>query len=166
MEALVWPARSLPPVAIIAILIGLVGISMGGFLAAVAAQPELRIACVVELFGGLPHEIGTGLRRMPPTLIIHGDRDRVVPVGEAHALRDLLRARKLPCEVEIYKGVGHAFVTGKGKVCLWTALAAECRTTAFLARHLRKPATAQKGVAARTGPRCTRPAFPASESRP
>jgi hypothetical protein len=34
-------------------------------------------------------------------------------------------------------------------VCLWTALAAEQRTVAFLARHLGKTATAGKGVPAR-----------------
>jgi hypothetical protein len=64
---------------------------------------------VVELFGGLPAEMAAGLKHMPPTLILHGDRDDVVPVRQAHALRDALAGRKLPFEMKVYWGVGHGF---------------------------------------------------------
>jgi carboxymethylenebutenolidase len=137
--------------------VGLVGISMGGFLAAsAAAQPELRIRCVAVLFGGLPPEDRANLRWLPPTLVIHGQDDEVVPVGEAHALRELLKARGLVCEAHIYQGIGHGFVKADGEVCLWTALAAEQRTVAFLDRYLRKTVTAGKaGPALRRQGRAT-----------
>jgi dienelactone hydrolase len=120
--------------------VGLLGVSMGGFLAtAVAARKELKVGCVVEAFGGLPGELAQGLRHMPPTLIIHGELDRIVPVKEAYALCGLLHARGLPCEVKVYEGVGHGFETPKGQFAWFTAMLAEWRATAFLNKHLGKP---------------------------
>jgi carboxymethylenebutenolidase len=137
-------ARRHPPVGP-AGRVGVVGVSMGGFLAtSVAAEVGLRIACVAELFGGMPREIGASLRQMPPTLIIHGDEDRIVPVGEAHALRDLLAARQLPFEALVYKSIGHVFATAGGGTSWQTAWDTERRTTSFLARHLRTTAPAAK----------------------
>jgi carboxymethylenebutenolidase len=118
--------------------VGLVGFSMGGFLAtSVAAQPELRIACVAELFGGLPSEVASTLEHMPPTLIIHGGRDRTVPVQQADAFRKVLEARKLSFQVKIYKSAGHGFVTDKGAFDWLAALDATIVTWSFLDRHLR-----------------------------
>jgi predicted esterase len=54
----------------------------------------LKLACLVELFGALPREHRTRLKEMPPTLVIHGDADTVVPVEEAYLLAGLLLARK------------------------------------------------------------------------
>jgi carboxymethylenebutenolidase len=132
--------------------VGLAGFSLGGFLATSAAmRPELRIACVVELFGGLPAELAADLKHMPPTLILHGDRDTVVPVRHAHALRDALAKRKLPCEPKVYPGVGHGFEKPGGGTCWWAALDAEARACRFLKRHLapRKEAPVTPARAAR-----------------
>jgi dienelactone hydrolase len=117
--------------------VGLAGVSMGGFLACAAARDGLDVRCVAELFGGLPGHLAAGLRKMPPTLILHGDRDDVVPVRHAHALRHLLAARGLPCEAKVYRGVGHCFEQpGKGRICWLSALDAERRAANFLAEHL------------------------------
>jgi carboxymethylenebutenolidase len=125
--------------------IGLVGFSMGGFLAvAAAARADLQIACVAELFGGLPPGYEAELRRMPPTLIIHGERDTTVPVREAHALAKRLRAAERTCEVRIYRGVGHGFETVSGCPCLLSVLDAQRRTVSFLARHLDRPPRANR----------------------
>jgi dienelactone hydrolase len=73
---------------------------------------------------------------MPPTLIIHGDRDEVVPVREATSLRDLLRKGEREHEFRLYRGVGHCFVSPKGGLDWAAALDAKRRTFSFLSRHL------------------------------
>jgi dienelactone hydrolase len=132
--------------------VGLIGLSMGGFLAiAAAARAELRIACVVELFGGLPPGHEAGLRQMPPTLIIHGDRDTTVPVQEARSLCRRLRALERTCEIHICPGVEHGIEPTAGWLGLRSALKAEQCTMAFLARHLGRP-KAEKAAVSRAKP--------------
>jgi dienelactone hydrolase len=118
--------------------IGLVGFSLGAYLAlAVAAEPGCPVAAVVELFGGLPKELHAEVKKLPPVLIVHGDKDEVVPVAEAHKLRDLLKARQLTLEVQIYKGVGHVFTGPGGKFQLLDALHARERARRFLDTYVR-----------------------------
>jgi len=40
---------------------------------------------------------------MPPTLILHGDKDVLVNVAEAHSLDELLTAANRPHEMHIYE---------------------------------------------------------------
>ena len=89
--------------------IGFVGFSLGGYLAMSLASIDPRVRAVVEYFGGLPKEIKMFMRRLPPTLILHGDADTVVPVAEAHNLSQILQDRSVPHEVRIYPGEGHHF---------------------------------------------------------
>jgi dienelactone hydrolase len=113
----------------------ILGFSMGGFLAStIAAEADSNLSAVVVLFGGLPPR-HAGAPRMPPTLIIHGDRDQVVPVGEAHRLRDLLLAGNRPVEIKVYEGVGHVFLEGglKARLAAWDAWN---RAAAFLQANL------------------------------
>jgi carboxymethylenebutenolidase len=118
--------------------IGLVGFSLGAYLAlAVAAEPDCPVAAVVGLFGGLPKELHERVKTLPPVLIVHGDKDEVVPLAEAHKLRDLMAARRLTLEVEIYKGVDHVFTGPGGKFQLLDALHARERASRFLDTHLR-----------------------------
>jgi carboxymethylenebutenolidase len=115
--------------------VGLVGFSLGAYLAlAAAAQEDLPVAAVIDLFGGLPGELHKDVKRLPPTLIVHGDADRTVPVAEAHALENLCRARRLPYEIHIYPGQDHLFRTAP-----FGAEARHARrlSLAFLARHLK-----------------------------
>lgn len=91
---------------------------------------------MVEFFGGLPRETREGLQGLPPVLGFHGDADRTVPLKEAEDLRDLLAAKGLAGEVQIYKGVGHMFLK-EGRLRWDAALDAERRTAAFLEEHLR-----------------------------
>jgi dienelactone hydrolase len=120
--------------------IGLVGFSLGAYLAlSVAADEALRITAVVEFFGGLPREARASLKRLPPVLGFHGDQDRTVPVREAEGLRELLAARRLSGEVQVYQGVGHVFRTD-GRLQLGAVVDAERRTAAFLAKHLQRSA--------------------------
>jgi carboxymethylenebutenolidase len=126
--------------------IGLVGFSLGAYLAlAAATDKESPVAAVVEFFGGLPPNVRRDVKKMPPILIIHGDEDQTVPVAEAHQLRDLLQARKTTLEVQIYPGVGHVFTGSDGKFQWLAALDAKGRTIRFLDKHLRKESVAKVG---------------------
>jgi pimeloyl-ACP methyl ester carboxylesterase len=47
-----------------------------------------------------------------PTLIVHGDADRVLPVGNAHVM-----AERIPgARVHLLEGVGHLYPTESGEV--------------------------------------------------
>ncbi len=121
--------------------VGLVGFSLGGFLAlSAAAQEDLKIAAVVDFFGGLPEEQRARVKKLPPALVIHGTRDDVVPVKEAEALRDLFAAKRLEGEVKVYPDVGNMFLDEKGNVTLTALMAmadAKARTTAHLEKCLK-----------------------------
>jgi acetyl esterase/lipase len=45
----------------------------------------------------------------PPTLLIHGSADELVPVSSSRAMWDALRRAGAPCEVHIYADQPHAF---------------------------------------------------------
>jgi dienelactone hydrolase len=109
--------------------IGLLGFSLGAYLALSAASIDSRVKAVVEFFGGLPKEMKFFMRRLCPVLILHGEQDKTVPVAEAYHLQELLEKKQIPYEIQIYPGVGHGF---SGEV--WRD--AGLRTLAFLNTHL------------------------------
>lgn len=88
--------------------IGLLGFSLGAYLALSVASVEPRVRAVVEFFGGIPEELH-GFTRMPPVLILHGEQDRVVPVSEAIRLQQLLERSGSPYEIKLYPDAGHGF---------------------------------------------------------
>ncbi len=113
--------------------IALVGISLGGFLSLalgtiLAGKRKLR--AIVEVSGGLaaPWDL-QATSDFPPTLILHGDTDTVVPVANAHNLDTLLTGLKVPHEKRILAGEGHWFSSG-GQMQLLGAIAP------FLGRYL------------------------------
>src|SRR5262245_46852121 len=118
----------------------LIGISLGGSVAlSAAAEHDLKLAALVECFGALPRELhGLVRRAMPPTLVIHGDADRLVPVEQAYLLAGLLLSRKAPVEVEVYPGADHMFLKGGKDLQEWPALQAKVRTDAFLEKRLKR----------------------------
>ena len=111
--------------------IGLLGFSLGGFLSLALATRDGRIAAVAELFGGLPEHFTGDAPKLPPVLILHGERDTVVPVGEAQRLEAVLRQHRVPFEVKLYPNQGHHF-TGIAQ------LDAMRRVAMFFRRYLQK----------------------------
>jgi dienelactone hydrolase len=120
--------------------VGLVGFSLGAFLALSAAtQEDMKVAAVVDLFGGLPEAMYERAKALPPVQIIHGDKDETVPVEMARGLERLLRKNEAAPKLQVYEGVGHMFDNGKGEIKLDAAGDAEQRATAFLEKHLKRP---------------------------
>jgi carboxymethylenebutenolidase len=109
--------------------VGLVGVSLGAYLALAVAGRDERVGAVVTVCGGLPAILVGGFTRMPPVLVLHGDDDQVVPVSEAHALSAWLTQRGTPYEVAIYPGEGHHLTGAAAEDALM-------RTTLFLQKHL------------------------------
>jgi carboxymethylenebutenolidase len=109
--------------------IGLLGFSLGAYLALSLASVDPRVKAVVEFFGGFPKEMRLFMRRMCPVLILHGEADPTVPVQEAYDLQNLLEKKGMPYEIKVYPGVGHGFdsVTGRD---------AGIRSLRFLQKHL------------------------------
>ena len=110
--------------------IGVLGISLGGYLAMALAAQERRVRAVVELSGGLPPGLESALSpATPPVLVLHGDQDSTVPVSEARKLQRLLEDHHVRHQVEILPGETH-----------WFSPAAQQRVLmlcgAFLARYL------------------------------
>ena len=89
--------------------IGLLGFSLGAYLALSVAAVDSRVQAVVEFYGGLPKEMKFFMRRLCPTLILHDDADTTIPVQEAYDLRDLLEKKQIPYEMKVYPGIGHGF---------------------------------------------------------
>ena len=89
--------------------IGMVGFSLGAYLSLAAASLDHSISAVIEFFGGIPDHYAQRLRSMPPVLILHGDRDWIVPVSEAKRIEQVLSERGLDFESHIYPGQGHGF---------------------------------------------------------
>jgi carboxymethylenebutenolidase len=111
--------------------VALLGISLGAFLAlALATDPEARVRAVVEISGGIPEPAVANVHSsFPPTLILHGDADTVVPVSMAHELETLLSQRGVRHETLILPAQGHWFEPGAQLQILMA-------TAGFLARHL------------------------------
>jgi dienelactone hydrolase len=110
--------------------IALLGFSLGGYIAVGVASQDQRVKAVVEFFGGLPHPIAPFMQRLPPTLILHGEADPVVPIGEALRLRQFCQERNVCFEIHTFPGVGHGFTDETMQV-------ATARTLRFLDQHVK-----------------------------
>ncbi len=89
--------------------IGIVGFSLGAYLALTLGSQQSRVKAVVDFFGGMPDHFAEQVRHLPPVLILHGDQDTVVPVKEAHKIEALYRAREAPYEIKVYPNANHGF---------------------------------------------------------
>lgn len=89
--------------------IGLLGFSQGGFLAIAVAGTNSKVAALVAAYGGIPTQMKDRLAHLPPTLILHGDADNVVPVDEAYAAKSFVKTRAPSVELRIYRGAKHGF---------------------------------------------------------
>lgn len=109
--------------------IGIIGISLGAALGLAVASTDSRVKALVNYFGPLPQGAIATTSRLPPTLVLHGSADPIVPVSNAYAVEALLRQQNVPHEIKVYPGQGHGF-RGAAEDD------ATARSLAFLQRHL------------------------------
>jgi carboxymethylenebutenolidase len=112
--------------------IGAFGYSLGAYLAVTHSSLDPRIDAVAEVAGGIFSGYEGGMRRLPPTLILHGSADQRVRVSEAHRLQRAAKRFGAPVQIKIYEGEGH-------RLSRSAAADASRRALEFLGRHLQQP---------------------------
>ena len=68
----------------------------------------------------------------PPALLIHGDLDKVVPVGQSRAFDAALRAKGIASELMVISAVDHSFIGGSPEATRQASLEALSKTFAFI----------------------------------
>jgi dipeptidyl aminopeptidase/acylaminoacyl peptidase len=102
--------------------IGTVGYSVGGYLAVAHTAGDARIRAVVEVAGGIDPELARMVKRLPPTLIIHGKEDQRVSFARAMELEALLKKLGTPVKTEFYPNERHILSPAAAIAALGSAL--------------------------------------------
>lgn len=89
--------------------LGMLGFSLGGFVAAAAAARDERVSALAVLYGGMPDSMAGQVKRMPPMIELHGEADQNVRLTTGAALVELARSVGAPAEQVKYPGKGHGF---------------------------------------------------------
>jgi dienelactone hydrolase len=113
--------------------VGLLGFSLGAFLALWESSQDSRVKVVCEYYGGTSLFLAPP-QHMPTTLILHGENDSVVPVEEARKLEHLLEEQHATYDVKIYPHQEHGFDGPEGDPA--AAKDAWARTVAFFDKYL------------------------------
>lgn len=88
---------------------GLLGFSLGGYVAATAAARDARVSALAVLYGGMPDKIAPQVKHLPPLIELHGDADRNVPIASGEDLVKLGKSVGASAEIVRYKGKAHGF---------------------------------------------------------
>jgi phospholipase/carboxylesterase len=102
--------RSLPPSAL-----ALVGFSQGTMMALHVGLRRSGAPAAIVGYSGLfvvpedidPEAFAGGIRARPPVLLVHGDRDDLIPVDALFHATQALASLDIPAEWHISAGVGH-----------------------------------------------------------
>jgi len=113
--------------------VGVLGFSQGAFLAVAVAGTNSNVGALVEFYGGVPSIARSRIARLPPTFIVHGDADKVVPVQEAYALKEFVEAKAQSYSIRVYPGASHGFDANANDA---SATDAKQRAIDFFAAHL------------------------------
>lgn len=90
--------------------VGIYGYSLGAFLALQAASDNPRVGAVVEQAGGVWNSETKRIGKMPPVLMLHGERDGRVPFDQyAKPLQQILRVRSTALQTRFFDEEGHVF---------------------------------------------------------
>ena len=89
--------------------IGLLGFSLGGYVAADTAAHDDRVAAIAVLYGGMPDAKVGQVKHLPPLIELHGEADPDVPLAKGEELVNLARVVGAPAEQVTYPGRGHGF---------------------------------------------------------
>jgi acetyl esterase/lipase len=82
----------------------------------------------------------------PPTLLIHGDLDKVVPVGQSQKFEEALLAKKIAVKFLLIKDVDHSFIGADAEATRRASLRALSATFEFIDATVGRkgPATASR----------------------
>ena len=126
--------------------IGIYGYSLGGFIALEAASDNPQVGAVVDHAGGWIEGKMKPLGRMPPLLLVHGQRDHRVPYKKyVQPLFSYLQQNNIAYESRVFPTQGHKFKPAELE---------EVRTLAigFFRQHLKPAVSAERLRIKRTAP--------------
>ncbi|MGY4475440.1 dienelactone hydrolase family protein [Bradyrhizobium sp. USDA 3364] len=89
--------------------IGLLGFSLGGYVAAATAARDERVSALAVLYGGMPDKIVPDVKHLPPMIELHGEADRNVPLASGEELVRLGKSVGAAAEIIKYPGKPHGF---------------------------------------------------------
>jgi len=130
--------------------VGVFGYSLGAWMGLALGAEDRRVGAVVGIGSGFFDALRPTVRRLPPTLLLHGQDDDVVPLAKALAVDSTLRRLGVVHELVVYPGQKHGFDDAKDPD-------ARARTLRFFDRELRprrffafgrRPAAARAGGSA------------------
>ena len=95
--------------------LALVGFSQGTMMALHLGLRRLQAPAAIVGYSGLlvleegkgPESLAGEIRARPPILLVHGDRDEVIPLDALFMSADALAAADVACEWHLSMGVGH-----------------------------------------------------------
>ncbi|HEY5809070.1 MAG TPA: alpha/beta hydrolase [Povalibacter sp.] len=109
---------------------------LSGALRETADSPESKyLGCLPSACAGtasLASPIAHVDAQTPPTLLIHGELDRVVPVAQSRAFYEALKSKSIPVELMIIPGADHSFIGSSEAATRKASLAALSKTFAFI----------------------------------
>lgn len=91
--------------------LALIGFSQGGRLAIAGAANNPDVQALVAIYARLPraNELNAEITALPPTLLLHGSEDTVVPLSYGEAVHDKARSLGAARGMVVYPGEGHGF---------------------------------------------------------
>ncbi|HEX9470045.1 MAG TPA: dienelactone hydrolase family protein [Bradyrhizobium sp.] len=89
--------------------IGLLGFSLGGYVAADTAARDERITALAVMYGGMPDAMVREVKHLPPLIELHGEADRNVSPAKGEELVKLAKAIGVEAEYIGYPGKPHGF---------------------------------------------------------
>ena len=89
--------------------IGLLGFSLGGYVAADTAAQDQRITAIAVMYGGMPDAMVAEVKHMPPLIELHGEADHNVPLAKGEELVRIAKAVGAQAEQVTYPGREHGF---------------------------------------------------------
>ncbi|NUR20141.1 MAG: prolyl oligopeptidase family serine peptidase [Gemmatimonadaceae bacterium] len=112
--------------------VGVFGYSLGAYMALALGAVDRRVKALVVLGGGFFDALAPAVKRLPPTLLLHGSDDDIVPLREARKVDATLARLGVAHELVVYPGEGHS-LSAK------TDPDVAARGIHFLDRHMRAP---------------------------
>jgi phospholipase/carboxylesterase len=100
--------------------LALVGFSQGTMMALHVGLRRTPALAAIVGYSGLqvmeegrgPDSLKTQVRSKPPILLVHGDRDDLIPLDALFLSAEALAAADVPCEWHLSLGVGHSIDGG------------------------------------------------------
>ena len=89
--------------------ISVVGHSLGAWLAVGVGALDTRVFRLVLLGSGLEPFLLDSIKRMPPTLLLHGEQDDVVPLTDMKYLQKFMSGKGFRVSTHVYPDERHSF---------------------------------------------------------